>query len=57
VCSLVYATDGYEESIRNMTRTSLDGDNVFGDDGGEKQLATMNGDVGAGFTAALAVAV
>jgi protocatechuate 3,4-dioxygenase beta subunit len=57
VCSLVYATDGYEESIRNMTRTSLDGDNVFGDDGGEQQLATMNGDVGAGFTAALAVAV
>jgi protocatechuate 3,4-dioxygenase beta subunit len=57
VCSLVYATDGYEESIRNMTRTSLDGDNVFGDDGAEQQLATIKGDVGAGFTAALAVAV
>ena len=55
-CSLVYATDGYEQSVRNMARTSLESDRVF-EDGAEQQLATMTGDVGAGFTAALTVVV
>jgi protocatechuate 3,4-dioxygenase beta subunit len=56
VCNLVYTTEGYEQSVRNMARTSLESDRVF-EDGAEQQLATMNGDVGSGFTAALAVAV
>ena len=56
VCNLVYATEGYEQSVRNMARTSLESDRVF-EDGAEQQLATMSGDVGAGFTAALTVVV
>jgi protocatechuate 3,4-dioxygenase beta subunit len=54
-CSTVYATTGYEQSVSNLTRVSLDRDNVFGDDGGVSQLATMSGDVDSGFTAALTV--
>jgi protocatechuate 3,4-dioxygenase beta subunit len=57
VCALVYATTGYEASVTNMSRTSLTSDNVFGDDGGVEQLATMSGDVGSGLTAALTVPV
>jgi protocatechuate 3,4-dioxygenase beta subunit len=56
VCDLVYATDGYEQSVQNMAQTSLESDNVFGD-GVDQQLATMSGDVGSGFTATLALAV
>lgn len=52
-CSAVYATTGYEQSVSNMTRVSLTGDNVFGDDGGISQPATMSGSVSAGYTAAL----
>ena len=42
-CDDVYATPGYEASVRNMARTTLQSDNVFGDDGGIYQLATMTG--------------
>lgn len=55
--TLVYATAGYEQSVRNMAQTSLARDNVFGDDGGIFQIATMSGSVDAGYTAALAVGV
>ena len=57
VCETVYATTGYEQSVTNLSRSSLTSDNVFGDDGGVEQLATMSGDVGSGFTAALTVPV
>ena len=57
VCELVYATDGYSHSVRNLEQTSLERDMVFGDDGGVSQLATMSGDVTRGFTAALSVVV
>ena len=57
VCTAVYATDGYSQSVRNMGRVSLEGDNVFGDDGGVRQLATMSGSVTSGYTAALTVGV
>jgi len=57
VCDAVYATAGYEQSVRNMSETSLTSDNVFGDDGGIHQLATMTGSVGAGFAAALTIGV
>jgi protocatechuate 3,4-dioxygenase beta subunit len=54
-CSTVYATAGYEQSVRNLARVSLTQDMVFGDDGGVSQLATMSGDVAGGYTAALTV--
>ena len=57
VCDLVYATDGYEQSVSNLAKVSLDTDGVFGDDGGVTQLPTVSGDVTAGYTLALAVGV
>ena len=57
VCAEVYATTGYEQSVTNMSRSSLTSDNVFGDDGGVEQLATMSGDVDSGLTATLTVPV
>lgn len=56
VCEVVYATDGYEQSVTNLARTSLDADNVFGD-GYAEQLATVTGDTGTGYTAALTFSV
>jgi protocatechuate 3,4-dioxygenase beta subunit len=56
-CALVYASDGYDQSIRNMERTSLESDNVFGDDGGVDQLATVTGSVRDGLVASLTVPV
>ncbi|GAA1778831.1 intradiol ring-cleavage dioxygenase [Agromyces lapidis] len=53
----VYATSGYEQSVRNLSQTSLAGDNVFGDDGGIHQIASMSGSVAAGYTAALTIGV
>jgi protocatechuate 3,4-dioxygenase beta subunit len=55
-CRLVYATDGYDQSLTNMAQTSLDGDNVFSD-GYSLQLATVSGDVTDGMTASLNVPV
>ena len=56
-CDAVYATDGYEQSISNMTQVSLTRDNVFGDDGGAQQLGTMSGSVSDGYSVALTVPV
>jgi protocatechuate 3,4-dioxygenase beta subunit len=56
-CALVYASDGYDQSVRNMERTSLESDNVFGDDGGVDQLATVTGKVRDGLVASLTVPV
>ena len=56
-CNAVYATSGYEASVRTMTQTSLASDGVFGDDGGTSQLGTVTGSVEDGYTVALAVAV
>ena len=57
VCETVYAESGYEDSVANLSRVSLDSDNVFGDDGGAGQLATVTGDVAGGYTVKLAVGV
>lgn len=57
VNDLVYATSGYERSVRNVSQVSLAGDNVFGDDGGIHQIATMSGSVASGYTAALTIGV
>ena len=56
-CREVYASSGYETSARNFPNTTLKSDNVFGDDGGIYQLATMSGSVSAGYTAGLNVTV
>ncbi|WP_291046889.1 intradiol ring-cleavage dioxygenase [Herbiconiux sp.] len=53
----VYALAGYEGSTENLAQVSLDSDNVFGDDGGALQLATMTGDATSGYRAALTVRV
>ena len=57
VCAQVYETDGYDRSVTNLSRTSLESDNVFGDDGAVDQLATMSGTDGTGLTATLTVPV
>jgi len=57
VCQLVYAQEGYAASVSNLTRVSLDSDNVFGEDDGASQLATVTGDVRRGYTITLAVGV
>ena len=56
-CDAVYATDGYSQSVANLTRVSLQTDNVFGDDGGVHELGTMSGDLSSGLTVELAVPV
>ncbi|MHA7301797.1 intradiol ring-cleavage dioxygenase [Pseudarthrobacter sp. MDT1-22] len=56
-CDDVYATPGYEASIANMKRTTLQSDNVFKNDGGIYQLATMIGSASAGYTAGLNVTI
>lgn len=56
-CKEVYASAGYESSARNFPRTTLKSDNVFGDDGGIYQLATMAGSVSGGYSAGLNVTV
>jgi protocatechuate 3,4-dioxygenase beta subunit len=56
-CDLVYATDGYNQSVANMSRVSLQGDMVFGDDGGVHEIGTITGDVSSGMTVALTVPV
>ncbi len=57
VCEAVYATAGYEASVSNLSRVSLTGDNVFGDDGCAGQPATVTGDGTSGYTVRLAVGV
>jgi protocatechuate 3,4-dioxygenase beta subunit len=54
-CDDVYATPGYEDSVANMKRTTLQNDNVFRNDGGIYQLAAMTGSAATGYTAGLNV--
>jgi protocatechuate 3,4-dioxygenase beta subunit len=55
-CNLVYATDGYGQSVTNMKRTSLAADMVFRD-GAVLETPTVTGDVSGGLTASLDVTV
>lgn len=57
MCETGYAESGYEDSVSNLSRVTLDGDNVFGGDGGTSQLATVTGDLASGYTVRLAVGV
>lgn len=56
-CEVTYGSEGYDDSSANLTHVSLSSDNVFGDDGGIHQLASMSGSVGEGYVAALTVGV
>jgi hypothetical protein len=53
----VFATDGYSQSVRNLSQVSLTSDMVFGDDGGAAQLGRISGSVSDGYTVALTVPV
>ena len=53
---LVYATDGYEQSVTNLSQVSLATDNIFSD-GYSLQLGTITGDVSNGMTVTLNVPV
>jgi protocatechuate 3,4-dioxygenase beta subunit len=55
-CDEVYATSVYEQSVTNLSRVTLATDGIFRD-GYALELATMTGSVGAGYTAALTVAI
>ena len=57
VSRAVYAVAGYEGSASNLDRVSLDSDNVFSDDGGALQMATVTGDAATGYSVALTVRV
>jgi protocatechuate 3,4-dioxygenase beta subunit len=55
-CQAVYATSGYEQSLRNMSRVSLDSDNVFSD-GYDLQMPTVTGDPPSGYQLSFSCAV
>lgn len=56
VCDTVYTTEGYESSVDNLGRLSLESDSVFRD-GHDRQLAVVKGSVAEGYTAKLTIAV
>ena len=56
ICNTVYATSGYEQSVRNMAQTSLARDMVFSD-GADQETPTASGDVNSGITLRLTVPV
>jgi len=56
VCNVVYGSDGYGDSARNLAQTSLPRDMVFSD-GWSTQLAKVTGSVGSGYVAELSVPV
>jgi len=55
-CEEVYATDGYEQSVSNLSQVSLETDNIFSD-GYSLQLAKLTGSVDKGYVATLNVPV
>jgi protocatechuate 3,4-dioxygenase beta subunit len=54
VCDAVYAAEGYSQSVSNLSRLSLQTDNVFRD-GVDKQMATVTGNLTDGYLATLTV--
>ncbi|NIJ03965.1 intradiol ring-cleavage dioxygenase [Frigoribacterium faeni] len=57
VSRIVYALDAYDGSTSNLDQVSLDSDNVFSDDSGALQLATVTGDATSGYQVSLTVRV
>lgn len=55
-CDEVFPSPGYEQSVRGLSRVSLERDNVFADGSG-RQLAVVEGSLAAGYTAALSIQV
>jgi protocatechuate 3,4-dioxygenase beta subunit len=55
VSMTVYALAEYEGSTANLSHVSLDSDNVFSDDSGASQLATVTGEATSGYQVALTV--
>lgn len=56
VCDAVYATSGYEQSVSNLSRVSLDSDMVFSD-GASLETPSMTGNVTSGYVSSLVVGV
>jgi protocatechuate 3,4-dioxygenase beta subunit len=56
VCNTVFATTGYESSVKNLSQLTLATDNVFRD-GSTLQVATVTGDATKGYTATLTVGI
>lgn len=54
---VVYALAAYDGSASNLDQVSLDTDNVFSDDSGALQLATVTGDATSGYQVSLTVRV
>jgi protocatechuate 3,4-dioxygenase beta subunit len=57
VCEEAYRQFGYASSVTNLARVSLADDDVFGDDGGASQLATVTGDASSGYVVSLTVGI
>jgi protocatechuate 3,4-dioxygenase beta subunit len=57
VSNVVYATDGYAQSVTNIKQVSLATDNVFGDDKAATELATVIGSVSDGYQASLRISI
>ncbi|WP_433795611.1 3,4-dioxygenase subunit beta [Actinoplanes sp. CA-252034] len=57
ICDEVYQQTGYEASVTNLARVTLDDDNVFGEDSGALQLATVTGTPASGLAVTLEVGV
>ncbi|MGH9021906.1 MAG: 3,4-dioxygenase subunit beta [Acidimicrobiia bacterium] len=55
-CDEAYKVSGYEDSVGNMKRTTLENDYVFSDDA-RAQMASASGDAKAGYAVKLSVAV
>ena len=55
VCDVVFATAGYEQSVSNLSQTSLSTDMVFSDDGAAHQIPTTTGSVADGYSMELTV--
>jgi protocatechuate 3,4-dioxygenase beta subunit len=56
VCDAVYATSGYEQSVRNLSQVSLDSDMVFSD-GVSTETPSMTGNTSSGYVSSLVVGV
>ncbi|WP_433794566.1 3,4-dioxygenase subunit beta [Actinoplanes sp. CA-252034] len=56
-CDIVYKEKGYEASVTNLAQLTLQTDNVFSDDAGVRQLATVTGDVSSGYALSLTAGV
>ncbi|MEJ6550717.1 intradiol ring-cleavage dioxygenase [Corynebacterium sp. USCH3] len=53
----VYTSSVYDGSSDNLSQITLDTDNVFGEDAGALQMATISGDADSGYIASLTVRV